>query len=55
MTYTYQLQKDPITGESLPVIFRKEDYAFIPTVPGNSDYRDYLEWVEAGNTPEAAD
>ena len=27
----------------------------IPFVPGNSDYQEYLEWVDAGNTAEAAD
>ena len=55
MTYTYKLQKDPITGKEENYILRKEDQAWIPKVDGNSDYRDYLEWVAAGNTPEAAD
>ena len=27
----------------------------IPKVLENSDYQEYLEWVAAGNTPEAAD
>ena len=27
----------------------------IPIEPNNTDYREYLEWVDAGNTPEAAD
>ena len=27
----------------------------IPFAPGNTDYAEYLEWVAAGNTPEAAD
>ena len=26
----------------------------IPNDPGNRDYRDYLDWLEAGNTPEPA-
>jgi len=27
----------------------------IPLDPENADYQEYLEWVAAGNTPEAAD
>jgi len=27
----------------------------IPLDPANTDYQEYLEWVDAGNTPEAAD
>ena len=54
MTYTYKLQKNPITGETLPVILRKEDYSFIPTVEDNTDYQEYLEWAKT-NTAEAAD
>ena len=27
----------------------------IPKDPLNTDYQEYLEWVAAGNTPEAAD
>ena len=27
----------------------------IPLEPGNADYREYLEWVDAGNTAEASD
>ena len=44
---TYQLT----TSTSIK---RLSDGAFIPNDPGNRDYRDYLEWVEAGNTPEPA-
>jgi hypothetical protein len=35
-------------------ILRLEDNAFIPPDPANTDYAAYLEWVEAGNTPEPA-
>jgi hypothetical protein len=35
-------------------IIRLTDGATIPNDPGNRDYREYLEWVEAGNTPEPA-
>jgi hypothetical protein len=44
---TYQLT----TGTS---IIRLSDGATIPNDPGNRDYRDYLDWLEAGNTPEPA-
>ena len=37
-----------------PTIIRLADHASIPPDPGNTDYREYLEWVEAGNTPEPA-
>ena len=44
---TYQLT----TGDT---ILRLSDNAFIPPDPANTDYAAYLEWVEAGNTPEPA-
>ena len=44
---TYQLT----TGTS---IIRLSDGAFIPSDPGNRDYAEYLEYLEAGNTPEPA-
>lgn len=28
---------------------------FIPNDPANTDYQQYLKWVEAGNQPEPAD
>ena len=37
-----------------PTIIRLADHACIPPDPGNIDYVAYLEWVEAGNTPEPA-
>jgi hypothetical protein len=35
-------------------ILRLADNACIPPDPANTDYAAYLEWVEAGNTPEPA-
>jgi len=36
-------------------IIRLADGTSIPSVSANTDYQEYLEWVEEGNTPEAAD
>jgi hypothetical protein len=44
---TYQLT----SGDT---ILRLADNAFIPPDPANRDYAAFLEWVEAGNTPEPA-
>ena len=37
------------------IIQRKSDSAFIPFDLGNTDYQEYLEWVDKGNTAEEAD
>lgn len=55
MTYTYKLINDLLTGEPMDFVLRKEDKAQIPFDPANKDYVRYLEWLEAGNTPDAAD
>ncbi len=36
-------------------IVRVEDGAFIPATLGNRDWREYQDWIAAGNTPLAAD
>jgi hypothetical protein len=35
-------------------IVRLSDNAYIPQAPGNRDYAEYLEWLEAGNEPVPA-
>ena len=56
MSYTYKQLKNDLTGEmDSKIILRKEDNAFIPFDEANTDYQEYLAWVEKGNTAEAAD
>ena len=35
-------------------IIRTGDGSYIPADEANTDYAEYLEWLKAGNTPEAA-
>ena len=44
-----------MVGKPIEFILRKEDNAWIPKDEENTDYQDYLEWVDEGNTAEAAD
>jgi len=53
----YKLIKDRITGEVSSVL-RNSDSKLKISIPfdvKNRDYQEYLKWVEAGNTAEAAD
>ena len=51
----YKLTGNDSEGNKIQVILRTTDKASIPINSANTDYREYLEWVDAGNTPEAAD
>ena len=51
---TYKLCPKNKEGNSTAVL-HKARKAFIPFDENNVDYQEYLEWVDAGNTPEAAD
>lgn len=50
-----KLSEDPRTGQPAQCIKRITDNAFIPFDPANTDYQEYLKWVEAGNTPLPSD
>ena len=48
----YKLWKSVMGNEA---IIRTSDGACIPFDPANTDYQEYLRWLEAGNTPEPAE
>ena len=47
----YKLFNLPLGGQA---VIRLSDGAAIPFDPDNTDYQEYLRWLEAGNTPEPA-
>ena len=53
MTKPYKLIVNN-SGENV-CIFRVHDNRSIPYCEDNRDYREYLEWVAEGNTPDPAD
>ena len=56
MTITYKLENN--LEKNLISVFKKVDgnqVMSIPLDPANTDYKEYLEWVAEGNTPDPAD
>jgi hypothetical protein len=49
----YQLTRGGVAASAQPVT-RESDGAFIPNDARNADYQQYLAWLDAGNTPDAA-
>ena len=50
---TYKLLKGGMENKILAVLRNGKDS--IPFVEDNTDYQEYLRWLEAGNTPEPAE
>ena len=44
------LPKDYLTGEASTTVKRLSDNAFIPFDPANTDYQEFLDWINEGNT-----
>jgi hypothetical protein len=42
-------------GNMMEFVLRTEDNTYIPFAPDNTDYQQYLKWLDEGNTPEPAD
>jgi|TARA_R100000781_G_scaffold84589_1_gene52045 hypothetical protein len=53
----YKLRNFILDGVDYQDILDKESTPnrAIPKDPANADYAEYLKWLDAGNTPEAAD
>lgn len=48
--FTYKIKTNTLSG--VPVFYRVQDDVWIPLAKDNTDYQEYLAWLEEGNTPE---
>lgn len=58
MTITYKKVNDPLQGHNTGVNKIQDGVTetfYIPFDPANTDYQEYLKWLEEGNTPEEAE
>ena len=51
----YKQTKPPFEQTESNCVIRISDNAFIPFDEANTDYQEYLKWLEEGNTPLPAD
>jgi len=51
----YKLVNPIFEGSAVNTVHRLIDNTFIPFDPENTDYQEYLKWLEEGNTPLPAD
>jgi hypothetical protein len=51
----YKINTLNVLGAQCQVLVRIADNAFIPFDPANTDYAEYLKWLDEGNTPLPAD
>lgn len=51
----YKLLPNSWDGKPINVVQRLTDNAFIPFDLSNTDYQQYLKWLEEGNEPLPAD